>query len=132
MMFQAYDFTKEVQVVVSSIMPPSVYIAAPLKAGSDLKTATATLPPQIQSQVKLQGSYALIPLQGALPSAFGNSKLKVNKTSPIHLLADIKTLNAKQGAFLTMMLQQGLNQISSSMPQDQNKDCNAQYLCRPY
>ena len=122
MMFQGYDFTKEIQVVVSSIMPPSVYVAAPLKEGSDLKSATATLPPKIQSQVQLRGSYALIPLQGALPKAFGKSKLKANTSSPLHLVADIKSLNAKQGTFLTMMLQQGLKQISSSIPKDQNKD----------
>ena len=122
MMFQAYDFNKEVQLVVSSIMPPSIYVAAPLKEGSDIKTATATLPPAIQAQVQSKGSYVLIPLQGALPTAFGKSKLKLSDKSTLHLTADIKSLNAKQGPFLSMMLQQGLNQITANMPQEQDSD----------
>ena len=120
MMLQSYDFNKEIVLVVSSIMPPIIYFAAPLKEDVTPEAATATLPPPMQAKAQHKGSYQLLPLQGALPKAFGNSKLNPEQDVDLQLIADIKTLNAKQGPLLSMMLKQGINQLSSSIAGDES------------
>ncbi|NQZ56314.1 MAG: hypothetical protein HRT88_02430 [Lentisphaeraceae bacterium] len=105
-MAAAYDKDKEAFVVMTSVMPPMVYVAAPLAAGKKLEDAAFTLPVNIKSNVKQQGEYLLIPLTGPLPTAFGKSKLGFDKEQAVHLSVDLVAINEKHGAFIENLLKQ--------------------------
>ena len=114
MMAPYLDKSKEAVVVLTSIMPPAAYAAVPVAKGTQLKTITPALPPNLQATAQLRDGYVYLPLTGMLPETIGKGKFKRKNDSPVQLSMDIALINKLGGPMIGMMLQQD---FSAMLPQ---------------
>lgn len=113
--------SRPVAVVLTSLDPVELYIAIPVKAGTEEE-----LKKQLQSQMSLESEYwsdyVFVPIKGSLPSSFGNSKLlPKNKESLLYFKCDIPELLAGNKDALEKYKSKPLSALRYILPKEQNR-----------
>jgi hypothetical protein len=112
-MFPFLEKSKEVVVVMTSIIPPVAYAAFPVIAGTKMDGISPALPPNLQATAQLRDDYVFLPLQGALPQTIGKGKLAKN-ISVIQVNLDVEMINKLNGPMLIAMMQQDFSKMLPS------------------
>lgn len=116
--FPFLDKTKEIVVVMTSIVPPTAYAAVPLNAGTKMDAVNQSLPVEMQAKAQIRDDYLYLPLSGDLPQTIGKGKLPENK-STVQINFDIEKINKLNGPMITALMQQDFSQM---LPASNEKD----------
>ena len=113
------DTEKPIYFVLTTLNPVSAYLVLPMKDPAKKDELVKTLPANIQPGVRMNGSNAMIPLYGNLPTEF--AAYDKMKSSELSIFADLQLINDKYGDYISKKMKEGGEALSSTVGADEQK-----------